>query len=102
MDSGDVEAITGVVCADLRKQVEFLKTQIADVVAQRDAAQESERRLWRGFAAMTGAAQYATGAVEGWMCDGAAPSTADMQSVLDDLCGQIRVAVKWSGVAVET
>lgn len=102
MDVSDVESLVNTVCADLRAQVEFLKTQVADVCAQRDAAHESERRLWRAFAMVKGAAEYARGVMDGWQTPDTTITNDDLVDAVERVVDDIACAERLSGCAVET
>lgn len=83
---------------------EFLKAEIEKLRADRDAALESERRLWRAYSMAKGAAEYLTGALDlAWKAwaDCPADVSESIGDALDVTGGDVRTAEKLAGVAVE-
>lgn len=74
---------------------EEIKAQLRLATAQRDAAAESERRVWRAYAMAKGAAERACGILG--IVDTADDVTADIEAIN----GDIRTAERLAGVAVE-
>lgn len=74
--------------------VDAVRTEIDRLRADRDAAVESERRIWRAYAMAKGAAERACGVLA--MVPGD-EFTAQLDQIHDDLCD----AERHAGVAVE-
>lgn len=63
----------------MNEVVAILKEQLEDAIAERDAAIESERRIWRAYSMAKGAAERAVG------CVAMIPSTSSDDALNDAL-----------------